>query len=122
MARYLNGATIMTTPTPRSLEVAREAGFDGIEARAERLLEDADELRQTSRAVRAGNIWSLNGVRITLRPDGSLDRDQLSADLDPRLEACRAIGAQALLAVPPRLGGVDEATARAGVREGLELA
>ena len=122
MARYLNGATIMTTPTPRSLEVAREAGFDGIEARAERLLEDADELRQTSRAVRAGNIWSLNGVRITLRPDGSLDRDQLSADLDPRLEACRAIGAQALLAVPPRLGGVDEATARAGLREGLELA
>ena len=43
MARYLNGATIMTTSTPRSLEIAREAGFDGIEARAERLLEDAAE-------------------------------------------------------------------------------
>lgn len=122
MARYLNGATIMTTPTPRSLEIARDVGFDGIEARAERLLTDADELRQTSRAVGAGEVWSLNGIRISLRPDGSLDRDQLSADLDPRLEACRAIGAQALLAVPPRLAGVDEAMAIAGVRAGLELA
>jgi len=122
MARYLNGATIMTTPTPRLLEVARKAGFDGIEARAERLLDDADELRETVTAVRAGEVWSLNGVRISLRPDGSLDRDQLSADLDPRLEVCRAIGAQALLAVPPRLAGVDESSARAGVREGLELA
>jgi len=122
MARYLNGATIMTTPIPRSLEVAREAGFGGIEARAERLLTDADELRETANAVREGEVWSLNGIRISLRPDGSLDRDQLSADLDGRLEACRAIGAKALLAVPPRLAGVDEATARAGVREGLELA
>jgi len=122
MTRFLNGATIMTTPTPRSLGVARDAGFDGIEARAERLLEDADELRQTSRAVRAGVVWGLNGVRISLRPDGSLDRNQLNADLGPRLEACRAIGAQALLAVPPRLAGVDEGSARGGVREGLELA
>src|SRR6266550_4205068 len=100
MARYLNGATIMTTPTPQSLTVAREAGFDGIEARAERLLADADELRETSAAVGPGEVWSLNGVRISLRGDGGLDRDHLQADLKPRLDACRAIGARALLAVP----------------------
>ena len=122
MARFLNGATIMTTPTPRSLQVAHDAGFDGIEARAERLLTDADELRQTAKAVRPGEVWSLNGVRITLDKHGALDRDRLVADLDPRLAACQAIGAQALLAVPPRLPGVDEATARPGVREGLEVA
>ena len=37
-ALFLNGATVMTTPTPRQLEVARAAGYQGIEARAERLL------------------------------------------------------------------------------------
>jgi 2-keto-myo-inositol isomerase len=122
MARYLNGATIMTTPTPESLEVARAAGFDGIEARAERLLEDADELRATAAAVRPGEVWSLNGVRISLRPDGSLDRGQLEADLEPRLEACRLIGAQALLAVPLRAAGLSEGAALTGVREGLDVA
>ena len=86
------------------------------------MLTDADELRETANAVRDGEVWSLNGIRVSLRPDGSLDRDQLSADLDSRLEACRAIGAETLLAVPPRIGGVDEATVRAGAREGLELA
>src|SRR5436309_1485488 len=56
MARYLNGATIMTTPTPRSLAVAREAGFDGIEARAERLLDGSEELRATASAVRPAMV------------------------------------------------------------------
>ena len=121
MARYLNGATIMTTPTPRSLALAREAGFDGIEARAERLLDDPDELRATRAASRPGEVWSLNGVRISLRPNGSLDRDQLLADLAPRLDACRTIGAHALLAVPPRAPGLSEEKARSGVREGLEV-
>ena len=38
---YLNGATIMTTSTARHIEVARAAGFDGVEVRAERLLRRA---------------------------------------------------------------------------------
>jgi 2-keto-myo-inositol isomerase len=120
--RYLNGATIMTTPTPRSLEVARDAGYSGIEARAERLLMEPDELAITARAVRGGEVWSLNGVRIGLRPDGSLERERLEADLAPRLEICRAIGAADLLAVPPRIPGMVEARALPGIREGLALA
>jgi 2-keto-myo-inositol isomerase len=119
---YLNGATIMSTPTPRSLEVAREAGFAGIEARAERLLEDADELAATAEAVRPGEVWSLNGVRISLLTDGSLDHERLQTDLTPRLEICRQIGAAALLAVPPRQRGLPETDAMAGIREGLLLA
>jgi 2-keto-myo-inositol isomerase len=122
MARYLNGATIMTTPTPESLGVAREAAFDGIEARAERLVEDPDELAATAKSVRPGEVWSLNGVRISLRADGSLDRDQLDADLAPRLDACHAIGARALLAVPPRMRGLTEETALGGIRDGLRRA
>src|SRR5205809_67424 len=100
MARYLNGATIMTTPTPRSLAVAREAGFDGIEARAERLLDGSEELRATASAVRPGEVWSLNGLRVSLEADGSLDRELLETDLDARLDVCRAIGAESLDAFP----------------------
>jgi 2-keto-myo-inositol isomerase len=121
-ARYLNGATIMTTATPRSLEVARDAGYSGIEARAERLVEEPDELAATARVVRDGEVWSLNGVRISLRLDGSLDREQLEADLAPRLEVCRAVGAAYLLAVPPRIPGMGEAQAIPGIRAGLALA
>jgi 2-keto-myo-inositol isomerase len=122
MARYLNGATIMTTPTRRQLEVARDAGFDGIEARSERLLEDPAEVRTTVEEARPGEVWSLNGVPITLRADGALDRERLEADLEPRLDVCRAIGAAYLLAVPPRMAGLAEGLALAGVREGLEVA
>ena len=32
---HLNGATIMTTPTDRHLQVARETGYAGVEVRAE---------------------------------------------------------------------------------------
>lgn len=120
--RYLNGATIMTTPTPRSLEVARDAVFDGIEARAERLVGEADELAATAQAARPGEVWSLNGVRIGLQVDGSLDRDLLEADLAPRLDICRAIGAGYLLAVPPRIPGMVQARALTGMRAGLALA
>jgi 2-keto-myo-inositol isomerase len=122
MARYLNGATIMTTPTPRSLEVARETGYTGIEARAERLVSDPVETRATAEVVREGDVWSLNGVRISLLADGRLDRDQLQADLAARLEVCDAIGARALLAVPPRMAAITEAQALSGIREGLERA
>jgi 2-keto-myo-inositol isomerase len=120
--RYLNGATIMTTPTPLQLETAREAGFSGIEARAERLLADPAEVSATSRAVRRGEVWSLNGVRVGLSADGRLDRETLEADLNPRLEICRAIGAAYLLIVPPRVGGLGESAALPGMRQGLELA
>lgn len=120
--RFLNGATIMTTPTPRSVEIAREASYSGIEARAERLLVEPDELAATSGAVRLGEVWSLNGVRIGLRLDGSLERGRLEADLAPRLEICRALGAEYLLAVPPRIPGLSEARALPGIRTGLALA
>ena len=99
MARYLNGATIMTTPTPRSLAVAREAGFDGIEARAERLLDGSEELRATASAVRPGEVWSLNGIQLQVGSDGGLDRARLEAEMAPRLEVCRRLGAAYLLKV-----------------------
>lgn len=120
--RYLNGATIMTTATPRSLQVARAAGYSGIEARAERLLAEPDEVATTARDVRDNEVWSLNGVRIGLRLDGSLDRERLETDLALRLEVCRAIDAAYLLAVPPRVPGLVEARALPGIRAGLTLA
>jgi 2-keto-myo-inositol isomerase len=120
--RYLNGATIMTTPTPLQLELARDAGFAGIEARAERLLEDQPEVDATSRVVNAGEVWSLNGVRVGLSAEGGLDRETLQADLGARLEICRAIGAAYLLVVPPRQAGLGQADALPGIREGLTLA
>jgi len=119
---YLNGATIMTTPTPLLLEMARDAGFSGIEARAERLLTDPAETATTARAARPGDVWSLNGVRIGLEADGRLQRETLELDLTRRLDVCRAIRAEYLLAVPPRVGGLGEAAALRGIRDGLELA
>jgi 2-keto-myo-inositol isomerase len=120
--RYLNGATIMTAATPHQLEVARAIGYAGIEARAERLVADRQELASTADAVREGEVWSLNGVRIGLAQDGDLERATLDADLDARLEICRAVGAAHLLAVPPRLAGLDRETAMDGIREGLAVA
>ncbi|HET7677463.1 MAG TPA: sugar phosphate isomerase/epimerase [Candidatus Limnocylindrales bacterium] len=119
---HLNGATIMTTDSVRHLEVARRAGYAGVELRAERLLAAPDEVRAAGSHATGGEVWSLNGVRITLRSDGTLDRETLEADLGPRLDVCRAVGAAYLLAVPPRLPGVDRERALAGVREGLRLA
>lgn len=120
--RYLNGATIMTSATPRQLEVARAIGYAGIEARAERLLVDPQELASTADTVHEGEVWSLNGVRIGLTQEGDLERATLHADLDARLEICRAIGAAYLLAVPPRAAGLDLATATHGIQEGLAVA
>jgi len=119
---HLNGATIMTTSTPRHLEIARRTGYAGIEARAERLLIDPDEVRAAAAVVRAGEVWSLNGVRIGLLPDGRLDRAVLEADLPPRLDTCRALGAPYLLAVPPRQAGLTFDAAMPGLGEGLQLA
>jgi 2-keto-myo-inositol isomerase len=119
---FLNGATIMTTPTDRHIAVAREAGFDGVEVRAERLLGAADELATAAKLVRPREVWSLNGIRVGLRDDGRLEREQLEADLEPRLEICRAVGAGYLLAVPPRVPGLDARSAIPAVREGLALA
>jgi 2-keto-myo-inositol isomerase len=119
---FINGATVMNTPTDRVLEVARAAGFDGIEARAERLLDHEGEVPSAARAARAHEVWSLNGVRLSLKPDGSLDSDTLAADLGPRLEVCAQLQADYLLAVPPRVPGLPGSPAIAGIREGLEVA
>jgi 2-keto-myo-inositol isomerase len=129
---YLNGATIMTTATDRHVRVAREAGFDGVEVRAERLVDASmpdqrgstphDELRAAREVLRADEVWSLNGVRIGLRPDAALEREQLKADLEPRLEVCRALGAAYLLAVPPRVPNVSARAALPAIRDGLSLA
>src|SRR6266481_3367522 len=102
---YLNGATLMTTATGRQLEVARQAGFSGIEARAERLVGDAGELGAAAALVRPGEVWSLNGVRLGLKPAGAAELDTLEADMPPRLAICRALGAPYLLAVPARVPG-----------------
>ena len=50
-----------------------------------------------------------------------MDRERLEADLAPRVNACRAIGAAYLLAVPPRMAGLSEDTALPEIRAGLEL-
>jgi sugar phosphate isomerase/epimerase len=120
--RYLNGATVMTTPTPRQVEVARAAGFAGIEARAERLLADPAEVRATAGLVNEGEVWSLNGLRIGVDADADLDRAMLEADLAARLEICRAIGAAYLLVVPPRLPGRTADEVLPAIRDGLSIA
>ncbi len=119
---FLNGATVMTTATDRSLMVARQAGFQGIEARAERLLRSDDEVRAAVTAVRDGEVWSLNGVRLSLQPDGALDAAAVKADLHPRVRITSQLRAPYLLAVPPRFAGLSAEKALAGIRAGLVLA
>ena len=119
---YLNGATVMTTPTQRSLEIARETGYAGIEARAERLLKDATEVRATAGMVRPGEVLTLNGVALTVRADGRMDRHLLDEDLGPRLRICQDLGAPYLLAIPPRAPGLATRRAIPGTRDALELA
>jgi 4-hydroxyphenylpyruvate dioxygenase len=120
-ALYLNGATIMTTPTGRHLQVARETGYDGVEVRAERLLDAPDELAGAARVVRQGEVWSLNGIQLQLRPDGSLDRARLDEELPPRLEVCRRMGAEYLLVVPPRAAGARRGPSIEAMRQGLAV-
>jgi 2-keto-myo-inositol isomerase len=116
---YLNGATIMTTSTRRHIEIARAAGFDGVEVRAERLLDTPDEVDEAAAIVTPGEVWSLNGIQLQLAADGRLDIERLEADLPPRLEICRSLGASYLLVVPPRAPGAERTPSIAAMRDGL---
>ncbi|HLA16904.1 MAG TPA: sugar phosphate isomerase/epimerase [Candidatus Limnocylindrales bacterium] len=118
---YLNGATIMTTPTVRHIEISRLAGFDGVEVRAERLLEAPDELAEAAAIVRPGEVWSLNGIQLQLAANGTLDRERLDSELPPRLDICRVLGAAYLLVVPPRSAGADRDRSIAAMRDGLAV-
>jgi sugar phosphate isomerase/epimerase len=65
---HLNGATIMTTPTDKHVRIARDAGYAGVEVRAERLLtpDAVEELRAAAELIREGEVWSLNGIQIKI--------------------------------------------------------
>jgi 2-keto-myo-inositol isomerase len=119
---YLNGATLMTTSTPRVLEIARESGYAGIEARAERLLEGPAEVRAAAAVAQPGEVLTLNGVALTVRPDGRMDRALLEADLAARLAICHQLGSPYLLSIPPRAPGLETRRAIPGTRDALELA
>ena len=119
---YLNGATLMTTSTQRVLEIARETGYAGIEARAERLLKDAAEVRATAGIVRPKEVLTLNGVALTVQADGRMDRRLIEDDLKPRLQICQDLGAPYLLAIPPRAPGLETRRAIPATRDALELA
>jgi 2-keto-myo-inositol isomerase len=119
---YLNGATLMTTATPRVLEIARETGYAGIEARTERLLGDAAEVHATAEVVRPGDVLTLNGVALTVRADGRMDRRLIEEDLRPRLQICKDLGSPYLLAIPPRAPGLETRRAIPATRDALELA
>src|ERR1700694_3268836 len=121
-AIYLNGGTLMTTPTQRVLEIARETGYAGIEARAERLLKDAAEVRATTTIVRPKDVLTLNGVALTVQADGRMDRRLIEDDLKHRLQICQGLGAPYLLAIPPRAPGLETRRAIPATRDALELA
>lgn len=82
----------------------------------------SQELREAAAIVRPGEVWSLNGIQLQLRPDGTLDRERLDEELPPRLEICRALGPAYFLVVPPRTSGVDRKQAAATMQEGLAIA
>ena len=121
-ALYLNGATLMTTPTQRVVEIARETGYAGIEGRAERLLHDVAEVRATAEIVRPGEVLTLNGVALTVRQDGRMDRRLIEEDLRTRLQICKDLGSRYLLAIPPRAPGLETRRAVPATRDALELA
>jgi 2-keto-myo-inositol isomerase len=120
---HLNGATIMTTPTPTHIRIARATGYAGVEVRAERLLDSPSEVDDTVREtdLRPGEIWSLNGIQLQLGSDGRLDRRRLDKEMPPRLAICRRLGALYLLVVPPRAAGADRTLAIQAMRDGLEI-
>ncbi len=118
---YLNGATIMTTPTDRHVRIARETGYDGVEVRAERLLADPAEVATASGLVRPSEVWSLNGIQLQLTPQGELDHDRLALEMTPRLDVCRRLAAANLLVVPPRAVGADSERAIEAMRDGLAI-
>ena len=112
----------MTTPTDRVLEIARKAGYAGIEARAERLLQHAAEVRDTAEIARPNEVLSVNGVALTLQPDGQMNRVVIDADIRSRLRLCKEIGSPYLLAISPRAPGLQGSRAIAGTRDALEFA
>jgi 2-keto-myo-inositol isomerase len=118
---FLNASTLMHTPTARVLEAARAAGFAGVEARAERLLEHPEEGPETRAAARPGEVLNLNGVGLPLDERGRPDLGRLDGLLEPRLRACEALGTRVLLAVPPVRAGLGAAD-RDAVRDALEHA
>ena len=112
----------MTTPTQRVVELARETGYAGIEARAERLLKDAAEVRAAANLVRPREVLTLNGVALTVQADGRMERRLIEDDLRPRLQVCQDVGSPYLLAIPPRAPGLETRRAVPGTRDALELA
>jgi 4-hydroxyphenylpyruvate dioxygenase len=118
---YLNGATIMTTPTDRHLRIARETGYEGVEVRAERLLAAPEEVATAAAMVRPQEVWSLNGIQLQLTPEGRLDHGRLAAEMVPRLDICRHLAAAYLLVVPPRAADSDRERAIAAMRDGLAI-
>lgn len=118
---YLNGATIMTTPTSQQLEIARQAGYDGIEARVERLLDSPEETSEAASSARRGEIWSLNGFQLQLTPHHRLDMERLEAELNPRLRLAKELGVSYLLVVPPLTAGVSRDNGLRAMREGIEI-
>ena len=90
---HLNGATIMTTPTDDHMRIARATGYAGVEVRAERLLgaPDGGGARPPTWSG-PGEVWSLNGIQLQLRPEGGLDRARLAAEMAPRLDDLPAPG------------------------------
>ena len=118
---HLNGATIMTTPTDRQLQIARETGYDGVEVRAERLLADPAEVTAAAGIVRRSEVWSLNGIQLQLTPGGGLDHRRLATEMEPRLDICRRLGAAYLLVVPPRAADADRERAIEAMRDGLTI-
>src|SRR5438876_11349229 len=89
----------MTTNTQRVLEIARDTGYAGIEARAERLLQSSAEVRATAELARPNEVLTVNGVALSLRSDGRMNRELLDADLPPRLRICKEIRSPYLLAI-----------------------
>src|SRR3954464_13035935 len=90
---HLNGATIMTTPTDLHIRIARETGYEGVEVRVERLLAAPTEVATSGDMVRPGEVWSVNGIQLQLDLDGGLDQGRLGAEMAPRLDICRRLGA-----------------------------
>ncbi len=118
---HLNGATIMTTPTDEHVRIARATGYAGVEVRVERLLGAREEVAAAADVVRAGEVWSLNGIQLQLRPEGGLDRERLAAEMAPRLDVCRRLAAAYLLVVPPRAAGADRDRSIVAMRDGLAI-
>jgi 2-keto-myo-inositol isomerase len=120
---YLNGATIMTTPTPRQLEVALAAGFAGLEVRTARLCgsDNASELKATIAAVTSSGAKILNIADLALHtgPDGIVDQKRLEAELPEILDLTNALNAPYLGIVPVPADGVSFEQVMPSMRDAL---